>query len=62
MKSSNDRIKKTVRYHLQTKDGRPWGGGIKRKREAIRFRNKIWKQIDVVRITTIIEPISLGKV
>ncbi len=48
-------------YQLMTKDGRLWGEGIATKKEAIKYRNRTWRSIDVVKITTIIEVVNEGK-
>lgn len=54
----NRKRTKTINYQMRTKDGRPWGGTFKQKRQAIRQKNRTWPQINVVRITTIIEVVA----
>ena len=56
------KVTKTVEYQLQTKNGSPWSANIKNKRAAIRWRNRTWPQIDVIKVTTIVEVVDEGKV
>lgn len=55
------KIRSHFHYQLMTKDGRPWGGAIATKKEAIKHRNRTWRSINVAKITTTVEVVNEGK-
>ena len=57
----NPKFRKTVEYQCVTGDGVVWTNGFTRKRDAIRYRNMTWPQIEVHKVTTLTEVVARGK-